>query len=149
MKLSLRVVQQLEEAHGSLYKIAEALLDKTLAAAEIESILKKLCCHDHRDMPGEERLMQILLDILGPFEKMGAVVADNGAKRLDVKNIRMFFMGVLGWPPSVVMDDADLRDLADAFEGYARFYGPACKLPPSPHFLDEMIKKFPDPGREV
>jgi hypothetical protein len=68
---------------------------------------------------------------------------------INLKYIRMFFMGVLGWPPSTVMQDADLEDLADAYEGYSRFHGlPAAQpAPPAAQFLIEMMKKFPDPGR--
>lgn len=54
-------------------------------------------------------------------------------------------MGVLGWPPSVVMHAATLDDLADAYEGYAHFHGlsPAA-APPSAQFLADMLEKFPD-----
>ena len=55
-------------------------------------------------------------------------------------------MGVLGWPPRIVMQDADLEDLLDAYEGYARFHGllAADSPRPSAQFLSEMVKKFPD-----
>lgn len=55
-------------------------------------------------------------------------------------------MGVLGWPPTIVMRDADIMDMADAYEGYTRFHGlfPAEPLYPSAQFLEEMIKRFPD-----
>lgn len=58
----------------------------------------------------------------------------------------MFFMGVLGWPPYVVMQEASLEDLSDAYEGYARFHGilPSAVQVPSGDFLQEMMKKFPD-----
>ena len=59
----------------------------------------------------------------------------------------MFFMGVLGWPPSVVMCDAGLEDLADAYEGYSLFHrGSLLPQPslPSQEFLREMVRKFPD-----
>lgn len=55
-------------------------------------------------------------------------------------------MGVLGWPPSVVMHEADISELADAYEGYTLFHGLPAAQPsaPSAQFLDEMIKIFPD-----
>ena len=55
-------------------------------------------------------------------------------------------MGVLGWPPLTVMQEAELDDLADAYEGYARIHGflPVEKRLPSAQFLTGMIKKFPD-----
>jgi len=58
-------------------------------------------------------------------------------------------MGVLGWPPSVVVQDADIAELADAYEGYARFHGLSAPppAPPSTQFLTEMMKKFPDRER--
>lgn len=56
----------------------------------------------------------------------------------------MFFMGVLGWPPSTVMFDASLEDLADAYEGYAHFNGIVTATAPSAQFLAEMLEKFPD-----
>lgn len=67
-------------------------------------------------------------------------------KKTNLKYIRMFFMGVLGWPPSVVMREADLEELADAYEGYARFHGLFTGVAsyPSAQFLSEMLRKFPD-----
>ena len=55
-------------------------------------------------------------------------------------------MGVLGWPPIIVMQDSDIDDLADAYEGYALFHGlmTAPSSCPTAQFLTEMIKKFPD-----
>ena len=61
-------------------------------------------------------------------------------------------MGVLGWPPLTVMQEAELDDLADAYEGYARIHGFLSEgtRPPSAQFLTGMIKKFPDvKGKEV
>ena len=66
-------------------------------------------------------------------------------KEINVKAIRMFFMGVLGWSPKVLMRESDIQDLADAYLGYAKFNG-LLKLPqlPTAVFLKEMMQKFPD-----
>lgn len=55
-------------------------------------------------------------------------------------------MGVLGWPPSVVMQEADIEDLSDAYEGYAQMNGfdELQASYPSVQFLDDMMEKFPD-----
>jgi hypothetical protein len=60
----------------------------------------------------------------------------------------MFFMGVLGWPPPVVQD-ADINDLMDAYEGYMRFHGflPPDMACPSKQFLSEMMDRFPDAAK--
>lgn len=61
----------------------------------------------------------------------------------------MFFMGVLGWPPSVVTQEAEMEDLADAYEGYALLHNLPGTAAPSARFLKEMMKKFPDDGEKI
>lgn len=64
---------------------------------------------------------------------------------IDIRAVRKFFMGVLGWTPDVLMAKASLGDLTDAFEGYAEFHGLIPTVPAlSRQFLNEMMKKFPD-----
>ncbi|HYD17054.1 MAG TPA: hypothetical protein VEF76_01080 [Patescibacteria group bacterium] len=53
-------------------------------------------------------------------------------------------MGVLGWTPAVVMRDASLRDLGDAWQGHARWHGIDPAAPPSNAFLQQMLRWFPD-----
>lgn len=59
-------------------------------------------------------------------------------------------MGVLGWLPQAVMQEAEMDDLADAYEGYVRFHAapPAAPAHPPPPFLAEMMRKFPDNKEE-
>lgn len=130
--------------------MAENLIGKTMPLPEIEEIMGMVDDHGGHEAGGgrscEERLAALLLDILDPFDRMGAVIAEGTGKRLDLRHVRMFFMGVLGWSPATVMDEADLNDLADAFEGYARFHGMRQDHPaaPSADFLTGMLNKFPD-----
>ena len=54
-------------------------------------------------------------------------------------------MGVLGWTPETVMNQASLEDLHDAWLGYAEHKGLVPARPAvTPEFLNEMIKRFPD-----
>ena len=53
-------------------------------------------------------------------------------------------MGVLGWNPLTVMREADLADLADAYEGYARCHGRTTPTPPAREFLAAMMHTYPD-----
>ncbi len=67
-------------------------------------------------------------------------------KKIDIKTLRQFFMGMLGWTPEIVMKQATVEDLADAYEGYM-FINGACeqeKQMPSKKFMQEMLNKFPD-----
>lgn len=53
-------------------------------------------------------------------------------------------MGVLGWTPKVLMQEACLHDLQDAFTGYAEHHGLLAAPPVSRKFLNDMMAKFPD-----
>ena len=98
LKTSLKLIAAVEEGYGSLYALAEDLLEKTLPLSEMVEIVKTLYrhagCETARDdfllqQPCTEILITFLLDILGPIERVAT--------------------------------------------------------PPSAPFLDEMVKKFPDP----
>ncbi len=66
-------------------------------------------------------------------------------KTIDVKTLRQFFMGVLGWTPKTVMMEATVNDLVDAYEGYMWLHGSNEQSSlPSSEFLQEMLKNFPD-----
>jgi len=54
-------------------------------------------------------------------------------------------MGVLGWTPQTVMIEAELRDLADAYSGYALHHKIQKEIPPE-GFLQTMLENFPDKG---
>jgi len=164
LKISLQLIAEIEGGYGSLYQLAENLLDESLPFSTVAGILKTLYRHAGCKMteealddfilrqPGAELLTAVLLEILEPIDRMGAVMPggdpDSPKRRISLKYIRMFFMGVPGWPPLTVMQDADIEDLADAYEGYACFHGLAAAQPSHPpaQFLHEMMKRFPDIG---
>jgi hypothetical protein len=59
-------------------------------------------------------------------------------------------MGVLGWPPRIVMEEAGLSDLRAAKEGHDCWHGDiprTAALPDAGGFLKDMMKRFPDQRR--
>ena len=68
-------------------------------------------------------------------------------RRVDIKPLRRFFLGVLAWPPETLMR-ARLEDLKDALDGYAEAHG-LLRHPVSKAFLEQMIRQFPDKERET
>lgn len=81
LKISLALIAAIENNHGSIYQLAEKLLDKSLGLAVIISVLKSVYRAAGRDVaeefllqqPCAELLTSVLLDILGPVERLGAV----------------------------------------------------------------------------
>lgn len=82
-EINLKLVTALEGVHGSLYQVAETLLDKSLPLSEMVDILRVLYRHAGCEMedaalgdyilrqPCTELLITALLDILGPVERSG------------------------------------------------------------------------------
>jgi hypothetical protein len=75
---SLKLVAALENAHGSLYLLAEDLLEKSLPLSEMVEIVKALYryagCDEELDdfllqQPCTEILITFLLEVLGPVER--------------------------------------------------------------------------------
>lgn len=64
-------------------------------------------------------------------------------RRIDLVPLRRFFLGVLGWTPRTLMQEARLEDLKDALDGYAEHHGLA-RQKPSKDFLQRMMGLFPD-----
>ena len=85
LKITLSLISEMEEAYGSLYKIAESLLDKSLPLSSMIGILKMLyryagCKIPEAELddfflrqPCTELLTSVLLDILEPIDRMGAI----------------------------------------------------------------------------
>ena len=73
--------------------------------------------------------------------------AGGDARVVDLRLLRRFFLGVLGWTPQTVMRDATLQDLQDAYAGFHSFHGLQDQRIGS-DFLVAMMKKFPDKTEE-
>lgn len=85
LKITLSFISETEEAYGSLYKIAESLLDKSLPLSTMIGILKIIYRHAGCKVPEAELdpfflrqpctelLTSVLLDILEPIDRMGAI----------------------------------------------------------------------------
>ena len=85
LKITLSLISEMEEAYGSLYQIAESLLDKSLPLSTMIGILKMLYHHAGCKIPEvelddfflrqpcTELLTSVLLDILEPIDRMGAI----------------------------------------------------------------------------
>ena len=78
-KPSLQLISDLESVHGSLYELAEDLLEKTLPLSEMVEVVKTLYRHAGCDgeiddfllqQPCTEMLITFLLEVLGPVEKV-------------------------------------------------------------------------------
>ena len=81
LKPSLQLVAALESVHGSLYQLAEELLDKTLPLSEMIDVMKMLyrhagCAAELDDFllrqPCTELLITFLLEVIGPVERIAA-----------------------------------------------------------------------------
>jgi hypothetical protein len=74
------------------------------------------------------------------------VTKNAATRRLDLPALRGFFMGVIGWPPQVVLHGAVLRDLCEAYIAHS---SPAAAqdLPPR-NFLHRMLAQYPDTAKK-
>lgn len=78
LKTTLKLVSAVEEGYGSLYALAEDLLEKTLPLSEMVEIVKTLYRHAGCAVPDDfllqqpctEILITFLLDVLGPIERV-------------------------------------------------------------------------------
>lgn len=68
-------------------------------------------------------------------------------RRIDLVPLRRFFLGVLGWTPRALMQEARLEDLKDALDGYAEHHG-LTRQTVSKDFLKKMMGLFPDKPME-
>ena len=84
LKPSLQLIADIESAHGSLYLLADDLLEKTLPLSGMVDVVKRLYrhagCHAEIDefllqQPCADILINFLLDVLGPIEKVAAALA--------------------------------------------------------------------------
>lgn len=134
-RITCDALEAFQERYGSPYHLATRWIDGTLDSVLLEKIV---------DFFGieEEDLEKTWLSIFEAVDALGAATAD---KKVDFKSIRMFFLGVLGWTPPALRS-ATMSDLADAFEGYRRFYNlsPASIGAPAASFMEDMMQKFPD-----
>lgn len=82
LKISLQFISEIENAYGSIYRLAEGLVDRSLSLTVIVGILKLAYRHAGCEIteevilrqPCTELLTSILLDILGPVDRLGAVL---------------------------------------------------------------------------
>jgi len=81
LKPSLELIAALESEHGSLYLLADELLDKTLPLSEMVEVVQTLYRHAGCDaaldefllqQPCTEILINFLLEVLGPIERAAA-----------------------------------------------------------------------------
>lgn len=68
-------------------------------------------------------------------------------RRVDMRPLRRFFLGVMGWTPRALMQEARLEDLKDALDGYAEHHGLSRQML-SKNFLQKMMTLFPDQPSE-
>lgn len=68
-------------------------------------------------------------------------------RRIDMGPLRRFFLGVMGWTPHTLMQEARLEDLKDALDGYAEHRGLSRQALPK-SFLQRMMGLFPDQPSE-
>lgn len=83
VKISLQLIEKIESAHGSLYQVAEDMLEQSLPMSKMVEFLKIIYRHAGCDIPEEaleefllkqpcpELLIALLLSILDPVDKMG------------------------------------------------------------------------------
>ena len=131
--VTLALIEEIERRDGGIYAAARRLVESGRGGAEM--------------LPSALRLAEMI----APLENMGAVVVmPDGGKRPDLRSLRRFFMGVLGWTPKTVMHEATLCDLEDAFLGYAHRNGLLKSgVFPDKGFLIDMMKRFPDKDKNV
>lgn len=81
LKTSLNLIAAVEADYGSLYALAEDLLEKTLPLSEMVEIVKVLYRHAGCVKPLDEFLLQqpcteilinFLMEVIGPVERVGA-----------------------------------------------------------------------------
>ena len=84
-KVSLKLISELEGGYGSLYQMAEDLLNQSFPLSSMAGVLKVLfrhagCAVEENilddfiiQQPCADILASVLLDILGPVERLGAV----------------------------------------------------------------------------
>ena len=70
--ISLDMIDLIEDSYGSLYQIAENLINNVLPQKNIKGILNIIGCNDD-NLSDEELLINILLDILEPIDSLGAI----------------------------------------------------------------------------
>jgi hypothetical protein len=78
LKTSLKLIAEVEAGYGSLYALAEDLLEKTLPLSEMVEIVKTLYRHAGcaaaddflLRQPCTEILITFLLDVIGPVERV-------------------------------------------------------------------------------
>jgi|GEM_PF-3788039 len=72
--MNLNMVEALESKYGSIYKLAEDLINKSLPQVIIEDILKFVGKDlSQEELAPEYNLKMILLEILEPIDEMGAL----------------------------------------------------------------------------
>ncbi|MBI3440670.1 MAG: hypothetical protein HY052_02510 [Proteobacteria bacterium] len=84
LKITLKLIAEIEHGYGSLYRLAEDLLAGTLPLTTMFDLLK--ICYQHAgcgvsedfllQQPAMELLTAVLLDILGPMERAGAATSE-------------------------------------------------------------------------
>lgn len=86
LKISLKLIAAIEKDHGSLYRMAENLLEQSLPFSTMAAILKIIYRYAGCKMPEDELddfilrqpcaelLGTILLEILEPVERLGAIL---------------------------------------------------------------------------
>lgn len=78
LKPTLALIEALESEYGSLYQLAEDLLEKSLPLSEMVEVVRALYKHAGCTVSGDfllgqpcaEILISFLLGILGPIERM-------------------------------------------------------------------------------
>jgi len=88
LRITLSLIAEMEGTYGSLYQLAESLLDKSLPLSTIIGVLKMIYRHagcgiseDALDdfllrQPCTELLTSVLLDILEPIERLESMTLE-------------------------------------------------------------------------
>lgn len=127
-----------------------AALDDVLARNVLEKAYLSAGCiasparHIVARSAEENRMLagEILLSVLRPLSVLGVV--DAAMAEISFIAVRKFFLGVIGWTPRVLDDEATLEDLAAAWQGFSAYHGISVSKGVDRAFLSRMTAQFPD-----
>ena len=89
LRITLSLIAEMEGTYGSIYQMAENLLDKSLPLSTIIGVLKMLYRHAECEIsedvlddfllqqPCTELLTSVLLDILEPIERLESITLES------------------------------------------------------------------------
>lgn len=141
VKVAPECIALLQDAAALDDNVARSVLEKAyLSAGCMSSPARYIAARsvvENNVLAGE-----ILLSVLRPLAVLGVV----DAERADISfvAVRKFFLGVIGWTPRVLDDEATLGDLASAWQGFSVYHGISVSKGVDRAFLSRMNARFPD-----